>query len=171
MSIKFLNFDMTWNIPSNIMLPGLFGLPRKTLTLSSCCRIQKFSRLIIVFICIISIIAFFISAILSRHDRSTRSTNIQNELQLMYPALFSDENSEKENQQNSYNCRRPTLDPWDPSIREYIKPALPPLECKKLQPELTWLNDQGVIRINLTSLHAAGYNMTDITCHYRWDRG
>jgi hypothetical protein len=61
-------------------------------------------------------------------------------------------------------CNFPKLDPYDASIRKYIsKPN--PLICKRIQSDLTYLDDRGILRVNETEMKSSGY--TDLECSAR----
>uniref|UniRef100_A0A914VCR0 Uncharacterized protein n=1 Tax=Plectus sambesii TaxID=2011161 RepID=A0A914VCR0_9BILA len=61
-------------------------------------------------------------------------------------------------------CAIPHTDPWDATIRKYLTNPFP-LVCKRIQAELTSLNEDGILRFNTTEATAAGYG--ELTCQYR----
>uniref|UniRef100_A0A1I8AJC2 Sulfatase domain-containing protein n=1 Tax=Steinernema glaseri TaxID=37863 RepID=A0A1I8AJC2_9BILA len=63
-------------------------------------------------------------------------------------------------------CKLPNIDPWDETILPFFRKA-DPLNCKRLQPELTYLTPQGLILFNTTELQTAGYEITSLQCSYR----
>lgn len=62
-------------------------------------------------------------------------------------------------------CRYPNLDPFDPSIRSYLSDASP-IFCRPRQYALTYLDDDGWLRINETALQDSGYRWTSLHCEY-----
>ncbi|KAI6236761.1 hypothetical protein M3Y95_00192500 [Aphelenchoides besseyi] len=74
------------------------------------------------------------------------------------------------NQTENGKCKIPVLEPWDETIRPYIKNA-PPLECRQVQPTLTFLHDSRVF-INKSAVVEAGYSLESIRCEFRcFERG
>uniref|UniRef100_A0AC35G9T5 Uncharacterized protein n=1 Tax=Panagrolaimus sp. PS1159 TaxID=55785 RepID=A0AC35G9T5_9BILA len=69
------------------------------------------------------------------------------------------------NVENGEDCHIPKIDPFDETIKKYLKPGRP-LECKKLQPELTQIIN-GKILINLEELTKSGYSLETIKCRKR----
>lgn len=61
-------------------------------------------------------------------------------------------------------CNIPQLDPWDQTILKYLT-KFKPLQCKKLQPELTYLDFNGMLTINESARIESGYS--SINCQYR----
>ncbi|KAL6743512.1 hypothetical protein Aduo_016541 [Ancylostoma duodenale] len=60
-------------------------------------------------------------------------------------------------------CQLPNVNPYDPSIRQYIsKPS--PLQCSGLQYELTYLSDDGWLRLNKSAIDEA---KVTLACFYR----
>jgi hypothetical protein len=61
-------------------------------------------------------------------------------------------------------CAIPHTDPWDATIQKYLTTGTP-LVCKRLQAELTYLDESGILRLNKSEATAAGYG--ELTCQYR----
>uniref|UniRef100_A0A5S6R4L0 Sulfatase N-terminal domain-containing protein n=1 Tax=Trichuris muris TaxID=70415 RepID=A0A5S6R4L0_TRIMR len=61
-------------------------------------------------------------------------------------------------------CKAPQVDPWDPLVLPYYK-KLPPLSCKRLQPELTYVDSSGRLLVNWTEMKEAG--LDNLKCQYR----
>lgn len=66
------------------------------------------------------------------------------------------------------SCRFVRLDPFDPSIRKYISHPRS-VECERVQPyDMTWLDDQGRIRMNLTEWqNATAKYCGNVVCLFR----
>uniref|UniRef100_A0AC34F5U3 Uncharacterized protein n=1 Tax=Panagrolaimus sp. ES5 TaxID=591445 RepID=A0AC34F5U3_9BILA len=69
------------------------------------------------------------------------------------------------NVENGEECQIPKIDPYDETIKKYLKPGKQ-LICKELQPELTAVIN-GTIWINLNELTKSGYSLEAITCRKR----
>lgn len=153
---------------------GVSTWPRKTLTLSSCCRLQRFSRFLALSLILIIGLILLILTILSKSPSENFNVNnleIDQDLKQLYPTLFNDGSimtSSNKNNANNYKCRRPELDPWDPSIQQYLTKSPTSLQCKKLQPEVTYVDETGRIVINTSALEESGYKTDDIICHFRY---
>ena len=51
----------------------------------------------------------------------------------------------------SHHCTLPTLDPWDVSIRAYLKPPHH-LQCRYMQADLTYVDAENILHINQTTV-------------------
>ncbi|CDW54718.1 DUF229 domain containing protein [Trichuris trichiura] len=51
-------------------------------------------------------------------------------------------------------CKAPQIDPWDPLVLPYYK-KLPPLICKRFQPELTYVDNSGRLMLNSSQVNEA----------------
>lgn len=61
-------------------------------------------------------------------------------------------------------CKLPQVNPFDPSILSYIsKPE--PLRCKQIQPNLIFMDDDGVLHVNDTVVQSTGFDTLE--CSYR----
>uniref|UniRef100_A0A915K925 Uncharacterized protein n=1 Tax=Romanomermis culicivorax TaxID=13658 RepID=A0A915K925_ROMCU len=63
-------------------------------------------------------------------------------------------------------CHFPDLNPWDPSISDYIKNG-GDLSCKMLQYDLTFINESNFLILNRTALTLSGFGKSSIDCQYR----
>ncbi|KAI6218669.1 hypothetical protein M3Y99_01695400 [Aphelenchoides fujianensis] len=62
-------------------------------------------------------------------------------------------------------CKIPVLEPWDETVRPYVKNA-PPLECRPVQLPFSHVAD-GRLWLNRTAIEAAGYSPSALSCDFR----
>ncbi|TKR88640.1 hypothetical protein L596_012849 [Steinernema carpocapsae] len=67
---------------------------------------------------------------------------------------------------SSNGCQVPAINPWDETIREYIKNSNP-INCRKLQEEITYLSADGFIYFNSSEMVKTGYDQKSLKCSYR----
>ncbi|VDP05052.1 unnamed protein product, partial [Soboliphyme baturini] len=71
----------------------------------------------------------------------------------------------EDHQQNTKKfCSIPSLNPWDPSVMPYYE-RLPPLRCKRFQPELTYMTSTGWLYINESVVK--NEQLSAVLCRYR----
>lgn len=68
------------------------------------------------------------------------------------------------NAQMNDMCIIPRVDPYDPSIKNYISKS-DRLRCKQIQLELVHLDDDGILSLNETVIQSSGFSNLD--CSYR----
>jgi len=101
---------------------------------------------------------------------SENSTPISPEADLLtskYLQLFKSKEKLHINNKES-KCRLPILDPWDPTILEYLRQPQASINCKPVQYELTFIDDRNFLRFNKTVLSLAGFSDENLDCSYRY---
>lgn len=63
-------------------------------------------------------------------------------------------------------CQIPRVHPFDPSILGYLSPPRS-IKCKERQHRLTFIDDNGVLKLNETSISIYHYEISDIFCYYQ----
>ena len=63
-------------------------------------------------------------------------------------------------------CQIPRIHPFDPSILGYLSPPRT-IKCKERQRSLTFIDDNGILKINETSIKILHYEISDIFCYYQ----
>lgn len=81
------------------------------------------------------------------------------------PHYYYDHRSEAPLDVNQ-TCHFPNLDPYDPSVWPYVADANP-IRCKARQPTLTFVDDDGKLRVNETALAESGYRWSSLECRYQ----
>lgn len=70
-----------------------------------------------------------------------------------------------ENDGSDIRCRVPKLDPWDPSIEQWIKhPG--PVQCSQVQPYMTFMDDEGFLQLNETEVANMRSENLQFNCSY-----
>jgi hypothetical protein len=62
-------------------------------------------------------------------------------------------------------CLIPSYDPYDPRVIKYLS-ASPVIQCGQPQPYLTYLDADGFIHLNKTTIKNSGHKESDYECHY-----
>jgi hypothetical protein len=66
---------------------------------------------------------------------------------------------------NELECVIPDYDPFDPHIRKFLSVSRV-IQCAHPQPYLTYLDPDGFIHINKTTIKNSGHDVNDYECHY-----
>lgn len=68
--------------------------------------------------------------------------------------------------QSDQKCQLPRIHPFDQSILGYLSPTRT-IKCKERQHSFTFIDEQGVLRLNETTLKVNQYQVEDIICNYQ----
>uniref|UniRef100_T1JGR6 Uncharacterized protein n=1 Tax=Strigamia maritima TaxID=126957 RepID=T1JGR6_STRMM len=110
-----------------------------------------------------------ITVLVYSFEKGTIVLTNRNGTQLVSVAILSDRNRwdpdpalEKEQ-----FCQFPQPNPWDESISSFVFDA-PPIRCRRVQSDLTFIGRDHVLRINSTAVARAGYGSSSstIACSY-----
>jgi len=66
---------------------------------------------------------------------------------------------------NELECVIPDYDPYDPHVTKYLSVS-PGIQCGQPQPYLTYLDSDGFIHLNKTTIKNSGHEVNDYECHY-----
>lgn len=66
---------------------------------------------------------------------------------------------------NEYECVIPDYDPYDPHVTKYLSTS-PVIQCGQPQPYLTYLDYDGFIHLNKTTIKNSGHDERDYECQY-----
>lgn len=66
---------------------------------------------------------------------------------------------------NEFMCIIPDYDPYDPQVRQYLYTS-PVIQCGQPQLYLTYLDSDGFIHLNKTTIRNSGHKESDYECHY-----
>ncbi|XP_015906419.3 uncharacterized protein [Parasteatoda tepidariorum] len=79
--------------------------------------------------------------------------------------LYYDLNKEEPITKNQ-TCQLPRVHPFDPSILTYLT-INKPINCKERFVTITFIDDDGFLRYNLTALKLLGYDVNKLQCSYQ----
>ncbi|XP_071446730.1 uncharacterized protein [Hetaerina americana] len=80
--------------------------------------------------------------------------------------LLQDERNSSVVPRKRHGCILPDYDPFDPSILQYIRPW-PKIYCGRMQPYLTYIDDEGYIHRNISGIKDSGISNADLQCAYQ----
>ena len=84
--------------------------------------------------------------------------NVENEFYNLHMDDITDIYSELE-------CVIPDYDPYDPRVTKYLSMSRV-IDCGQPQPYLTYLDSDGFIHLNKTTIKNSGHEVNDYECHY-----